>query len=161
MRCNSSSDLETCAVFEIDESQCPPLEPGKPPRPFRDPAGVVILQRIADSLATRGYVVSTVKPAFGIEAGFSCQLGEGFDLQVSLGVSTRRNGFVECDLITYHSPSLLKRIFLRDATCHGEWVAAWRQFCTAINERLVQDLGAVSVAWTTEQAASTRWKAQE
>ena len=158
---STCGDLETCVAFGVDESQYPPLESENAIRPFRDPAGLAILKRIAAGLSRNGYAVSNAKPAFGIEAGFSCQLRPGFDLQVSLGVSERRNGLVECDLITYHSPPFLKRILARDSTFHAEWVEDWRRFCLAVNNQLLQELGAVSVSWLTEQAASLRWKSQE
>src|SRR6266404_6085294 len=104
----ASSGLRPCAVFELPEAAYPVLPPGKQP-PFRDPAGLLILRKIAEGLSNRGYRTTKVKPAIGIEAGFSCRLMDGSEIRIILGISRHKDGFVTCDLISYYSPSLLDR----------------------------------------------------
>src|SRR5258708_30528889 len=72
----ASSGLRPCAVFELPEAAYPVLPPGKQP-PFRDPAGLLILRKIAEGLSNRGYRTTKVKPAIGIEAGVLCRPIDG------------------------------------------------------------------------------------
>jgi len=157
MRNSTFNDLETCAVFEVPESSCPPAEQGKI-RHFRDPAGLAVLQRIVEGLAENGYPVGSAKPAYGVEAGLRCRLADGFEVSVCLGVSGRTRGRVEFDLCTYHSPSLLSRIWRRSSASRAQRAAEWKRFCSAINDQIVQGVGAVSVTWLTFEASEARWK---
>lgn len=151
-------DLKSVVVFDVPEFDYPHA-PTEQRRPFRDPAGLPILRRIADGLSKRGYRTTEVKRAHGIEAGFGCRLRDESEISIILGVSKRRNGSISCGLITYYSPSLLDR--WRASSDSTERVAEWSRLCDAINEEIVSTLRAPSVLWLTEAEASELWKRGE
>jgi hypothetical protein len=154
----ASVGLRPCAFFELPEAYYPAPPVGKHP-PFRDPAGVPILRKIAKRLSNRGYHTTEVRRAVGIEAGFRCRLMGGSEIRIILGISRQKRGFVTCDLITYCSPSLLDR--WRGRSASAERVAQWNRLCETINEEIVRTLQATPVLWLTEAAASERWKKED
>jgi hypothetical protein len=149
-------ELKTCAIFDVLEALCPLLEPGEKYPIFRDPAGVEILSRIAVGLADRGYRVGKVKPGVGIEAGLICELSKSCEIAVILGVSGRHDGKVMCDLVAYHSPSLLTRLAGRSRpglVC----IEQFKLFCAAIHDQIIDSLHVASPVWLTETEANQRW----
>jgi hypothetical protein len=144
-------------VFVVPETSCPLAQQGRP-RHFRDPAGLAVLQRIAEGLTESGYPATTAKPGYAVEAGLRCRLGDGFDVTVCLAVAERKGGFVEFELGTYHSPSLLSRIWRGRSGFDAQHITEWKRLCSAINDQIVQRVGAASVAWLTFEAAAARWK---
>jgi hypothetical protein len=154
----ASAGLRPCAFFELPEAYYPDPPAGKHPL-FRDPAGVLILRKIAERLSNRGYRTTEVRPAIAIEAGFRCRVMDGFEIQIILGISRQKREFITCELVTYYSPSLLDR--WRGRSAPAERVAEWSRLCDTISEEIVATLYATSVLWLTEAEASERWKKGE
>jgi hypothetical protein len=133
---------KTCAEFDLAEELCVPLA-GKKYPVFMDPAGMDILQRIAQGLRAKGYEVSEAKPAKGIEAGFSYRFDRFCDLDVLLGVERRKTGYVSCYLITrWFAPFFLRQLegYERpgEPALNGGCVFAARS-TTSLRKRLEED----------------------
>jgi len=149
-------DLKTCVIFEVPEVGWPRLEPGKKYDIFRDPSGIEILNRIRFGLVHQGYNMTIVKPGVGIEAGVMCKVDKLCEIAVILGVSRRSEGRITCDIMTYYSPSLLRRMTGRSIP--GPNCAAQMQLlCRAIDNELTS-LGATSSIWLTHSEANSWWR---
>ena len=153
--------MNTCTSFEVQESVCPPSESGKRYPVFRDPAGIRILSRISAGLLRRGYHVTPVRPACGIEAGCECRLTSGFKVDVILGVLRRQREFISCGLITRHFPPLINRLLGVAETNVAARADEWRELCRAIEHEVIESFGVTSVVWLTENEADKRWTEME
>ncbi|MDX2151426.1 MAG: hypothetical protein SFV54_11885 [Bryobacteraceae bacterium] len=154
-------DLRTCASFELGEAALSATTPRKTAT-FRDPAALEILQALSKALQEKeGYRCGEAKPAKGIDAGTSCQLGEHCNISLLLGVSGRGESVVRFDLITDWYPPLLGRLIGRPAQLEPECLRRWEALLTAINRQLENALGAKQVVWLTSATASDRWAKRE
>jgi hypothetical protein len=70
--------IKSCRAFKSPE---PFLRDGDP-QVIRGNVALQLLGRIASGLAEAGFTVAKVKPAKGIEAGFSCLLNKFLDVDV-------------------------------------------------------------------------------
>ena len=148
--------LKRHARFDLAEELCSPFAG----EAWDDPAGVEVLQRIAKEL-TKGYTVTEVKPAKGIEAGCGCRFGSSCEISVLLGVERKKTGYVNCCLITrWFAPFFrrkLKSYERPDRACFEQWML----LCGSINDVIGETFGGRSVRWMTDAEASALWTIEQ
>ena len=97
----------------------------------------------------------------GIEAGCHCRFDLSCEITVVLGVDRKKIGYVSCHLMTWWNPAFFHRFFRRGKSPCQECIDQWMQFCAAINEVVVEALGAISVQWLTMREANDFWGAAD
>lgn len=113
--------------------------------------GLDVLGEIALGLREAGYPATTVKPAIGIEAGFSCLLNKFLDISVLLGISHFHDGRVDCAVLTRPWRPIMSYLSLSKRPIETECTQQYERFLRAINDQIVNRLGAASVSWITEK----------
>jgi hypothetical protein len=113
--------------------------------PFRDPAALPMLQKIAEELRAEGHEVSKPKP------GKACH---GFcrarfpDVEIALVLLLRRRkGKIEFQLLTWPSQSLRQRLVGR--TLASPDCKEWGELCSAIHSILARSSQLESLVSTT------------
>jgi hypothetical protein len=109
-----------------------------------------LLGRIASSLAGRGYQPSRVKPAIGIEAGFYVLLNRFLLIDVLLGISKDRSGRLNCDLCARAWRPFLSIFSFAKRPTESDSVEQLQRLLLALDDEIVNGLGATSVSWITE-----------
>jgi hypothetical protein len=116
--------------------------------------GTELLGQVASGLNTAGYRITKVKPAIGIEVGFSCRLNPFLDIDVLLEISRCHDQMVDCLLLTRAWRPMLSVFSLRKRPSEPEHAEQFQALLNAIDEVLRGCLGAVSMIWLTEDEAN-------
>lgn len=135
--------------------------PDSKPRPFRDPAGMIVLRQISVALLAAGYEIATgPRPGKGCDAGLTFRSPSwSFFFVLVLSVRQRSEGNASCAIRAFPSRPLLQRILGRVLWVGDDFATEWRQFCNVINDCLLRDVHTNSISWSTrrEDIARAEW----
>jgi hypothetical protein len=146
--------LKNCASFDVREPG-PRVSSDEKHRKFKDPAGLDILSRVAAGLAGAGYRATKAAPAVaaGFDAAFRCRLSGFLAVDVLLAIAEHHDGRVNCRLWTIPSRPILSRFSLRKRPTDSQNAQAFQRLLFAVNDQVMNCLGATSVSWLTEKEA--------
>jgi hypothetical protein len=140
---SANFDMKSRTIFEVNESLLAPMARGyQMTRPFRDPAGLDISQKIASGLRQQGYEVTEPKNGKACDAVFRCKFKD-FSITAVLAIDDRREGVVKCRLLTWKSRKTpLARLLQRDPPMSTAMEEQWKRLCSALDEQLRGAVGA-------------------
>jgi hypothetical protein len=111
---------------------------------FRDPAALPLLQRIGDSLQTKGLVVTAPKTGKACHGCFKIHFP---NVRVMIIVTVQRKGrMLQFDLRTWPFQSFVQRFRRRASTADD--FEEWSQACSVLHEILAREMKPESLLWT-------------
>jgi hypothetical protein len=123
----NDSEPKNCFLFVVETSS----ESDTEIKLFRDPVGIEVLMKVADTLRTSGFGVSEPRPGKTWDAAFRISFSEFF---IGVTLITEREGkVVDCLVVTSCRKRILHRVspeLVRDR---------WKSVCDAIEKALEHD----------------------
>jgi hypothetical protein len=155
---DTSGEVKGCAVFEVSESYLPDEahRHKRTNQPFRDPAALVVLQKIASGLRQQGYETTEPKHGKACDAILRCEF-ENFGITTIINVECRQEDVIRFRLLTWMTRGLLSRLLYRERPPSPEIKDQWNRLCSVIGQQLGEITGGRSALWLTRNQAERDW----
>jgi hypothetical protein len=149
-------EVKSCCVFTFcDEGLPSGKSRSHALRPFRDPAALLIFQRLAHGLRQEGYEITEPKHGDACDAIMRCKLN---DVVITLVINGQeRKETVEYRLLTWRRTTALGKLLGRDRQLTSGDKKEWNSLCLAIGQELQDVIGATTVIWLTRRDAEIQW----
>ncbi len=137
----SANRLKSRSIFEVSEERLPLEARGYlATRPFRDPAALDIVRRIAFGLRERGYEVTEPKHGRACDAIFRCRF-KGFNITLILLIDDRKNGTIKGRMVTWKTRKPLLTRLLHGELSTPEMKEWWKGLSSALDRQLRDTVG--------------------
>lgn len=137
--------FDTDVDFEVPEGSFGIDQPETPPKLFRDPVALRVMERIASGLQQNGFQVTDPRPGKACPAACELPLKDR-RIHIVL-VIDRDSGRLNCHLLTFCSQSIIRSLLHLNMLNSLGLAETWMQLCGAIDQSLRKIDSIRNVQW--------------